>query len=121
MNLGRRILVSSLAAAVIVAAAAGAQSVPAVSSAEARKAIEAGYIEWAKARVALHMNTIGRMLAPDFYFQLPDLKPTRQEYRLMSSYLVTDTEKLHSIDKPVFKAQFIFSLVVVAEIAPISA
>ena len=68
MNLGRRILVSTLLA-VIVTAAAGAQSAPAVSSAEARKAIEAGYIEWAKARVALDMNTIERMLAPDFYFQ----------------------------------------------------
>ena len=70
MNLGDRILVSTLVA-VIVTAAAGAQSVPAVSSAEARKAIEAGYIEWAKARVALDMNTIERMLAPDFYFQRP--------------------------------------------------
>jgi len=79
MNLGGRILVSSLAA-VIVTPAAGAQSVPAVSSAEARKAIEAGYIEWAKARVALDMNTIDRMLAPDFYFQLPDRKLTRQEF-----------------------------------------
>ena len=68
MNLGDRILVSTLVA-VIVTAAAGAQSVPAVSSAEARKAIEAGYIEWAKARVALDMNTIERMLAPDFVIQ----------------------------------------------------
>jgi hypothetical protein len=79
MNLGDRILVSTLVA-VIVTAAAGAQSVPAVSSAEARKAIEAGYTEWAKARVALDMNTIERMLAPDFYFQLPDRKVTRQEF-----------------------------------------
>ncbi len=79
MNLGDRILVSTLVA-VIVTAAAGAQSVPAVSSAEARKAIEAGYTEWAKARVALDMNTIERMLAPDFYFQLPDRKLTRQEF-----------------------------------------
>jgi hypothetical protein len=66
MNLGGRILVSTLLA-VIVTAAAGAQSVPAVSSAEARKAIEAGYTEWAKARVALDMNTIESMLAPDFF------------------------------------------------------
>jgi hypothetical protein len=79
MNLGRRILLSTLLA-VIVMAAAGAQSAPAVSSAEARKAIEAGYIEGAKARVALDMNTIERMLAPDFYFQLPDRKLTRQEF-----------------------------------------
>src|SRR5579859_5849460 len=79
MNLGGRMLVSTLLA-VIVTAAAGAQSAPAVSPAEARKAIEAGYIEWAKARVALDMNTIERMLAPDFYFQTPDRKHTRQEF-----------------------------------------
>ena len=79
MNLGRRILASTLLA-VIVTAAAGAQSAPAVSPAEARTAIQAGYAEWAKARVALDMNTIERMLAPDFYFQLPDRKLTRQEF-----------------------------------------
>jgi hypothetical protein len=78
MNLGGRILVSTLLA-VIVTAAAGAQSAPAVSSAEARKAIQVGYAEWAKARVALDMNTIERMLAPDFYFQSPDRRYTRQE------------------------------------------
>ena len=79
MNLGGRILASMLLA-VIVTAAAGAQSAPAVSPAEARTAIQAGYAEWAKARVALDMNTIERMLAPDFYFQLPDQKLTRQEF-----------------------------------------
>jgi ketosteroid isomerase-like protein len=79
MNLGGRILVSTLLA-VIVTAAAGAQSAPAVNSTEARKAIEAGYMEWAKARVALDMNTIERMLAPDFYFQLPEQKHTRKEF-----------------------------------------
>jgi hypothetical protein len=79
MNLGRRILVSTLLA-VIVTAAAGAQSAPAVSSTEARKAIEVGYAEWAKARAALDMNTIERILAPDFYFQNPDRKYTRQEF-----------------------------------------
>lgn len=79
MNLGGRILVSTLLV-VIVTAAAGAQSAPAVSSAEARKAIQAGYVEWAKARVALDMNTIERMLAPDFYFQTPGLKHTRQQF-----------------------------------------
>ena len=79
MNLGRRILVSTLLA-VIVTAAAGAQSAPAVSSAEARKAIQAGYVEWDKARVAMDKNTIGRMLAPDLYVQTPDRKLTRQEF-----------------------------------------
>jgi hypothetical protein len=96
MNLGGRIRVSTLLA-VIVTAAAGAfggvlvhaavdlrncraQSAPAVSSAEARKAIQAGYVEWDKARVAMDKNTIERMLAPDLYVQTPDRKLTRQEF-----------------------------------------
>src|SRR5215813_8933818 len=79
MNLGRRILVFMLLA-VIVTAAAGMQSAPAVSSAEARKAIQAGYIEWDKARVAMDKNTIERMLAPDLYVQTPNRKLTRQEF-----------------------------------------
>ena len=70
MNLGWGILVSTLLA-VIVTAAAGTQSAPAVSSAEARRAIEA--------RVALDKNTIERMLAPDLCVQTPDQKLTRQE------------------------------------------
>ena len=79
MNLGGRILISTLLA-VIVTAAAGAQSAPAVSSAEARKAIQVGYAEWAKARLAMDKNTIERMLAPDLYVQTPDRKLTRQEF-----------------------------------------
>ena len=79
INLRARILASTLLA-VIVTAAAGAQNAPAVSPVEARTAIQAGYAEWAKARVALDMNTIERMLAPDFYYQLPDRKLTRQEF-----------------------------------------
>ena len=71
MNLGGRILVSALLA-VIVAAAAGTQSAPGISSAEARKAIQA--------RVALDKNTIERMLAPDLCVQTPDQKLTRQEF-----------------------------------------
>ena len=71
MNLGGRILVCTLLA-VIVTAAAGTQSAPAVSPAEARKAIQA--------RVALDKNTIERMLAPDLYVQTPDRKLTRQEF-----------------------------------------
>jgi hypothetical protein len=71
MNLRGRIPVSTLLA-VIVTAAAWAQSAPAVSSAEARKAIQA--------RVALDKNTIERMLAPDLYVQTPDRKLTRQEF-----------------------------------------
>ena len=71
MNLRGRIPVSTLLA-VIVTAAGGAQSVPAVSPAEARKAIQA--------RVAMDKNTIERMLAPDLYVQTPDRKLTRQEF-----------------------------------------
>ena len=89
MNLAGRILVFTLLA-VIVTAAAGAQSASAINSTEARKAMEAGYIEWAKARVALDMNTIEKMLAPDFYFQLPDRKLTRQEFiERMNSLKIT--------------------------------
>ncbi len=79
MNLRGRMLVSTVLA-VIVTATAGAQSAPAVSEAEARKAIQSGYAEWTKARVALDMTTIERMLAPDFYFQTPDRKLTRKEF-----------------------------------------
>src|SRR5260370_12766508 len=71
VNVGGRILVCTLRA-VIVTAAAGTQSAPAVSSAEARKAIQA--------RVSLDKNTIERMLAPDLYVQTPDRKLTRQEF-----------------------------------------
>lgn len=74
-----RVLASTLLA-VVVTTAAGAQSAPAVSPAEARTGIQAGYTEWAKARLAVDMKTIERMLAPDFYFQLPDRKVTRQEF-----------------------------------------
>lgn len=73
-------MVASAVLAVVVAAAAGAQSAPAVSPAEARTGIQASYTEWAKARVALDMATIQRLLAPEFYFQLPDRKVTRQEF-----------------------------------------
>jgi hypothetical protein len=79
LHLGKRILVFTILV-VIVTAVAGMQSAPAVSSADARKGIEAGYTEWTKARVALDMDTIERMLAPDFYLQLPDRKLTRQEF-----------------------------------------
>src|SRR5437899_12230484 len=72
MNLRGCILVSTLLA-VIVTATAWAQSAPAVSSADARKAIQA--------RVAMDKNTIERMLAPYLYGQTPDRKLTRHEFR----------------------------------------
>jgi len=80
MNLGRRILVSTVLA-VIVTAAAGAQSAPAMSSAEARKAIESAYVVFGKAAVApMDKNTMERMLAPDLYVQTATRRATRQEY-----------------------------------------
>ena len=71
---------ASTVLAVVVTATAGAQSASAVSPAEARTAIQAGYAEYAKARVAQDMNTIERTLAPDFYFQTPAKKLTRKEF-----------------------------------------
>jgi len=79
-DLGRGRILASMLLAVIVTAAAGGQGAPAVSPAAARTAIQAAYAEWGKARVALDRNTIERMLAPDFYFQLPDRKLTWQEF-----------------------------------------
>jgi len=80
MNLGGRILVSTLLA-VIVTAAAGAQTAPAMNSAEARKAIEAAYAVFGKAAVApMDKNTMEKMLAPDLYVQTATRRATRQEY-----------------------------------------
>src|SRR5258708_10193422 len=67
MNLGGRILVCTLLA-VIVTAAARAQNAPAVSPAEARKAIQT--------RGGLDKKTIERMLAPELYIQTPARKTT---------------------------------------------
>lgn len=78
-DLRRRVLASTLLA-VVVTAAAGAQSAPAVSPAEARIGIQAGYAEWVKARVAVDRETIEKMLAPDFYFQLPGRRVARQDF-----------------------------------------
>ena len=99
MNVWGGILASTLLA-VIVTAAAGAQSAPAVSPAEARTAIQAGYAEWVKARMALDMNTIERMLAPDFYFQLPDRKLTRQEFidRVRTSKITRFDESVLTVE-----------------------
>ena len=101
MNLGGRILVSTLLA-VIVTATAGAQSAPAVGSAEARKAIQAGYVEWDKARVAMDKNTIERMLAPDLYVQTASRRATRQEYL---DYLYTRPLTLTRFDATVLTVE----------------
>jgi len=102
MNLGGRILVSTLVA-VIVTAAAGAQSAPAISSAEARKAIEAAYVVFGKAAVEpMDKNTVERMLAPDLYVQTASRRATRQEYL---DYLYTRPLTLTRFDATVLTVE----------------
>jgi len=94
---GGRILVSTLLA-VIVAAAAGAKC-SCVSSAEARKAIQAGYAEWLK-RVRLDMNTIERMLALDFSVKLPNENIRGRVYRYHAGLKITDMTPACSRSNP---------------------
>ena len=56
------------------------QEPPALSRAEARKIIVDLNREWGVARVAFDKPTFEKMLAPDFYVQLPDQKLTRREF-----------------------------------------
>jgi Domain of unknown function (DUF4440) len=69
-------------AVVFVAAAAlpPAQETPRLTPSEARKIIADGNREWGRARVALDRAVFQRMLAPEFYVQLPDQRMTRQEF-----------------------------------------
>jgi hypothetical protein len=102
MNLGGRILVSTLLA-VIVTAAAGAQTAPAMNSAEARKAIEAAYAVFGKAAVApMDKNTMEKMLAPDLYVQTASRRATRQEYL---DYLYTRPLTLTRFDATVLTVE----------------
>ena len=102
VNLGRRVLVSTLLA-VLATAAARAQSTPAVSSAEARKAIESAYVAFGKAAVApMDKNTVERMLAPDLYIQTATQRATRQEYL---DYLYTRPLNLTRFDATVLTVE----------------
>jgi hypothetical protein len=56
------------------------QHEPNAGAVEARKVIQKGNTEWGKARVAHDRTTFEKMLAPDFYVQLPDKKVSRQEF-----------------------------------------
>ena len=56
------------------------QRQPNPGAVEARKTIQEGNTEWGKARVAHDRATFEKMLAPDFYVQLPDKKVSRQEF-----------------------------------------
>jgi hypothetical protein len=51
-----------------------------LSRAEARKIIIDLNREWGKARVAFDKPTFEKMLAPDFYVQLPEQKLSRREF-----------------------------------------
>ena len=69
--------------AILLASATGplfGQSAPPLSLAEARRIIADGNREWGRARVALDQAVFQRMLAPDFYVQLPDQRMTRQQF-----------------------------------------
>jgi hypothetical protein len=102
MNLGRRILVSTLVA-VIVTVAAGAQSAPAMSSTEARKAIGAAYVAFGKAAVGpMDKNTMEKMLDPDLYVQTATRRATRQEYL---DYLYTRPLTLTRFDATVLTVE----------------
>src|SRR3954466_11624468 len=56
------------------------QREPNAGAVEARKVIQEGNTQWGKARVAHDRATFEKMLAPDFYVQLPDKKVSRQEF-----------------------------------------
>jgi hypothetical protein len=56
-----------------------------LSAAEARKIIVEGNRQWGKARVDLDIEAFEKMLAPDFYVQLPGRKLTRQQFIKMIS------------------------------------
>jgi hypothetical protein len=62
------------------AALSPAQETPRLTPSEARQIIADGNIEWGRARVALDQAAFQKMLAPDFYVQLPDQRMTRQQF-----------------------------------------
>ena len=102
MNLGERILASTLVA-LILTAAAGAQSAPAMNSTEARKEIEAAYIVFGKAAVGpMDKITMEKMLGPDLYVQTATRRATRQEYL---DYLYTRPLTLTRFDATVLTVE----------------
>jgi hypothetical protein len=56
------------------------QKSPGISATKARKIIAEGNIKWGRARVEFDKETFEKMLAPDFYVQLPNRKLTRQQF-----------------------------------------
>lgn len=51
-----------------------------ITTAEARKIIANGNIKWGKARTEFDKRTFEKMLAPEFYAQLPNRKLTRKQF-----------------------------------------
>ncbi len=64
----------------LISSPISAQDRGAVTAAEARKIIADGNRDWGRARVALDKTTFEKMLASDFYVQLPGRRLTRQEF-----------------------------------------
>ncbi|HEX8814863.1 MAG TPA: hypothetical protein VF753_05120 [Terriglobales bacterium] len=80
LNPGARILLPTLLALTLTAAAC-AQTTPAMTSTEARKAIEGAYVALGKAAVGpMDKTTFEKMLGPDLYVQTATRRATRQEY-----------------------------------------
>jgi len=57
-----------------------------ITAAEARKIIAEGNRQWGKARVEFDKETFEKMLAPEFYVQLPNRKLSRKQFINVISY-----------------------------------
>ena len=68
------------AAILLTSLASAARAAGPPSRAEGRKILVELNREWGKARVGFDRAAFERMLAPDFYVQLPDRKLTRKEF-----------------------------------------
>ena len=79
LNFGCLVMGFLLAQAAVGPMASGQDSSP-LTAAEARKIIAEGNLQWGKARVEYDTKTFEKMLAPDFYVQVPGRKLTRQEF-----------------------------------------
>jgi hypothetical protein len=75
-----RALIRTIAVLSMFTASLLGQEPTTFSRAEARKIIVDLNREWGKARVAFDKPTFEKMLAPDFYVQLPEQKLTRREF-----------------------------------------
>jgi hypothetical protein len=75
-----RALIRTIAVLSMFTASLLGQEPTTLSRAEARKIIVDRNREWGTARVAFDRPTFEKMLAPDFYVQLPEQKLSRREF-----------------------------------------